>query len=165
MKQSIRVFTAAFALLVLLFACVAHAQEFSFFEETEVSTDESERTKEINQQCIQPPPQTEEEILAQQALFETQLQDFFFQFLPCALGGAQNLECCQNIDALLGPYPDADLHNCLCLPGAFDAMVQGSQGIGGQNVTEIFYGCAARGDYEFNTLFLGRCTPDNVIIP
>ena len=58
MKQSIRVFTAAFALLVLLFACVAHAQEFSFFEETEVSTDESERTKEINQQCIQPPPQT-----------------------------------------------------------------------------------------------------------
>ena len=39
------------------------------------------------------------------------------------------------------------------------------KGIGNQNITEIFYGCAARDDIEFNTLFLGRCTPDNVIIP
>ena len=72
---------------------------------------------------------TEEELAAQQALYESQLQDYFFQFLPCALGGSQNLECCQNLDAILGPYPTADLHNCLCLPGAFDALVEGSQGM------------------------------------
>ena len=81
------------------------------------------------------------------------------------LGGASNLQCCENIEALLGPYPDAALHNCLCLPGTFEALVAGSEGIGNQNVTEIFYGCAAREDFEFNTLFLDRCTNETVIIP
>lgn len=32
-------------------------------------------------------------------------------------------------------------------------------------MTEIFYGCAAREDVAFNTLFRERCTNETVIIP
>lgn len=46
------------------------------------------------------------------------------------LGGATNLQCCQNIDALVGPYPDAALHNCLCLPGQFELLEDSTFNIG-----------------------------------
>merc|ERR1712137_79877 len=165
--------TAAAALFgMMVFAVAAlrgvNAQEtpqFAFGNMVTEVPDESTFTREVNPTCVSPPAQTPEELLAQEEVLQSQLQEYFFQFLPCALGGASNLQCCENIEALLGPYPDAALHNCLCLPGTFEALVAGSEGIGNQNVTEIVYGCAAREDFEFNTLFLDRCTNETVIIP
>lgn len=125
---------------------------------------EKEETMLVADVCWQEPAVSAEDLLEQQELLEEQLQANFFLFLPCALGGATNEACCENIENQLGPYLDAPLHNCLCLPGAWNTLVDGTTGVGQYNVTDIFYGCRARDDVVFKTKFLDSCD-DSVIIP
>lgn len=139
--------------------------QFSFFSPDDSVEEDVETTNEIAAFCTQPPPTSVEELAENQILLEQQVQQYFFDFLPCAFGGSDNIDCCLNVDRLLGPYPDAPLHNCLCLPGAFQAAVDASEGVGNENTTAIYLGCSAREDISFRVNYLDLCFNNNVTIP
>merc|ERR1712176_944160 len=131
---------SAMIVVVVVMTQEVNAQDFEFGATMEV---ERNQTMLVSDVCWQAPALSAEDLIEQQAVLEEQLQANFFLFLPCALGGANNAACCENIENQLGPYIQSPLHNCLCLPGAWQTLVDGTTGVGTYNVSDIFYGCRA----------------------